>query len=62
LAVRAACARVFLCRAEFSPDGWTMSWAASSSMSGLVSEGGRYRGMMALCEIATWAHRFSGLV
>jgi len=62
LAVRAACAHVLSCRAEFSPGGWTMRWAVSSSMSGLVVEGGRHRRMMALCETATWAHRCSGLV
>jgi hypothetical protein len=31
-------------------------------MSGLVGEGGMHRQEVALCETATWAHRFSVLV
>jgi len=37
--VRAACARVLSCCVEFSPDSWTMRWAISLSMSGLVGGG-----------------------
>jgi hypothetical protein len=39
-----------------------MRWEVSSPMSGLVGEESGHRRMMALCETATWAHRFSGLV
>jgi hypothetical protein len=37
--MREAYARVLSCRAEFSPDGWTMRWVASSPMSGFVVGG-----------------------
>ena len=31
-------------------------------MSGLVGKGGGHRRMIALCETAIWAHRFSVLI